>query len=108
MFDDYNYNISNIENIIQKLRLLRVFFLEKQIIITKRFMIFCLMQNYKMFFNKFDNLSRYFKQTTNDAHKHIASIMKKKYCQKCRKILRRQCDFERHMRNIHFKVDFTS
>ena len=92
-----------------KIRILRKQFeiqtLNKQIVYQTKFV--CSIMFCQIFFIKTNNLFRHFKKTSNDAHIHIASIMKKRYCQSCQKRFCRQCDFWRHMRNAHSLIDLT-
>ena len=93
-----------------KIRILQEIFrnnqtLSKQIVFSQKSRFICSVTFCQIFFSRSDNLFRHFKKTSNDAHTHIASIMKKQYCQLCLKRFRRSCDFWRHMRNVHSSID---
>ena len=83
--------------------------LEKQQVQTGTMVYLCPVKECQQSFSRPDNLSRHLKNTTfDDAHRHIVLIMEERYCQICRRLLRRQCDFWRHMRSKHPKVDWGS
>jgi len=65
----------------------------------------CSTKECKSRYDKPNNLSRHIKSLGNNEHKHVANKIKSKFCNKCDKILSKQCDYIRHMRSKHLNVN---
>ena len=61
----------------------------------------CFVKDCNLYYNKLNNFARHIKNSRDAEHRHMTTIINKKYCDECEKMMRRKCDFIRHMRNKH-------
>jgi len=56
-------------------------------------------------YNKLNNLLRHIRSLNDNKHKYVTNKIKSKFCNRCDKILSKQCDYIRYIRNKHSNVN---
>ena len=65
----------------------------------------CPAKGCSLYYSRSDNLARHIKNSRDAEHRHMTTIIGKRYCGECEKVMRRECDFTRHMRSKHPDMD---